>query len=271
MDDFLRDWIKDNLSNMDANISKIVVILSEDFYGGTWYSFAVNVKGLVQPVALTIVTICFLIEFLKITIQMDILKWEYGLRVMFKFVFAKVCMDGAFYLLSAIYATSMEWIASIGNNSTTVGDLAWKAIAPIVEEYGMFKMLGVAISLGIMFLAIWAISLLVQVIAYARKFELVMYLAISPLPCAFLPLEDGGASRIPKKFVASFASVCLQGVFMVMSVKLFSLLCLEALNQAITNGTYIGGIVGELFIAVCVLMMAVMKSSSWAKSILDAQ
>lgn len=271
MDDGLREWIEDNLMSMDSNISKIVTILSEDLFSGTWYNFAITVKNIVQPIALTIVTICFLIEFLKITIQMDILKWEYGLKVMFKFVFAKVCMEGAFYVLGAVYSTSMSWITSIGNNSATVGADTWHAIYPIIKDYGIFKMLGVAISLGIMFLAVWAISLLVQVIAYARKFELVMYLAISPLPCAFLPLEDGGTSRIPKKFVSAFASVCLQGVFMVMSVKLFALLCQEQINSAIASRAYIGGIVGELFIGVCVLMMAIMKSSSWAKSILDVQ
>lgn len=258
---------------MDANISSIVTILADDFmrYGNEWYTFAMQIKSIVQPMALTIVVICFLVEFLKITVQMDILKWEYGLRVMFKFVFAKVCMDGAFYLLGAIYATSMEWITSVGTNSATVGAQTWDAMKDTLNDYGMLKMLGVAISLGIMFLAVWAISLLVQVIAYARKFELVMYLAISPIPCAFLPLEDGGTSRIPKKYVSAFASVCLQGLFMVMSVKLFSVLCREAVNQAIANGAYIGGIVGELFIGVCVLMMAIMKSSSWAKSILDVQ
>lgn len=273
MGDALREWIKNNLEGMDANIGKIVTILADDFMNtnNAWYNFAMGIKIIVQPIALTIVVICFLIEFLKITIQMDILKWEYALKVMFKFVFAKVCMDGAFYLLGAIYTTSMDWITSVGTSGTGVGTDTWNAIEPTLQGYNMFEMLGVAISLGIMFLAVWAISLLVQVMAYARKFELVMYLAVSPLPCAFLPLEDGGTARIPKKYISSFACVCLQGVFMVMSVKLFAVLCQEQIQGAIDQGTYVGGIVGELFIGVCVLMMAITKSSSWAKSILDAQ
>ena len=179
-------------------------------------------------------------------------------------------MDGAFYLLRAIYATSMEWIASVGTTNARVGQDTWFALKEMIKDYNMFQMLGVSISLGIMFLAIWAISLLVQVIAYARKFELIMYLAVAPLPCAFLPLDDHEMSRIPKKYVSAFAGVCLQGVFMVMSLRLYSMLCQDVIGQAIANGTYVGGIVGELFVGSCVLMMAIMKSSSWAKSILNA-
>ena len=271
MADSLRDWIENNLMSMDANIQKIIEILTVNFMvpRDSWYKVAIEIKTIIQPIALTIVVICFLVEFLKITIQMDILKWEYGLKVMFKFVFAKVCMDGAFYLLGAIFATSMDWISSIGAAGATVGADTWSAIKLILKDYNMFQMLGVAISLGIMFLAVWAVSLAVQVMAYARKFEIIIYLAIAPLPCAFLPLEDGGASRIPKKYIFTFASVCLQGVFMVMSVRLFNVLCTDSINKAIREGKYLGGIVGELFIGVCVLLMAIVKSSSWAKSVLD--
>lgn len=267
----LREWIHNNLTSMDVNIRRIIEILTVNFMsaGNPWYDFAIQIKTIVQPIALTIVVICFLVEFLKITVQMDILKWEYGLKVMFKFVLAKVCMDGAFYLLGAIFTTSMEWINSIGTVGGSVGADTWNTIQPIVSRYNMFEMLGVAISLGIMFLAVWAVSLAVQIMAYARKFEIIIYLAIAPLPCAFLPLEGGGASRIPQKYILTFASVCLQGVFMIMSVKLFNVLCTESINTAIRSGTYLGGIVGELFIGVCVLLMAIVKSGSWAKSVLD--
>lgn len=269
--DGILDWIKGNLTSMDDNINKIVTILSNNFFysGNPWYDFAMSVKTIIQPIALIIIVICFLIEFLKITIQMDILKWEYGLKVIFKFVFAKVCMDGAFYLLGAIYATGFDWIASIGVVGGNAGAQTWGLIETELQSYGFLEILGVAISLGIMFLAIWAVSLIVQVMAYARKFEIIIYLAVSPLPCAFLPLEDGGASRIPKKYVCTFAGVCLQGVFMVMSVRLFNVLCVESIQVALATQTYIGGIVGELFIGVCVLLMAILKSSSWAKSVLD--
>lgn len=271
--DFLKNWIRDNLLRMDSNISNITNILNEDFLnpGSAWYQFAMDIKAIVQPIALTIIIICFLIEFLKITIQMDILKWEYALKVIFKLVFAKVCMDGAYYFLGAIYTTSVDWISRTGALAANVGEQTWLQIKDELDNYGMLALLALFISTGIVFIAIWAISLVIQIMAYARKFELTIYLAIAPLPCAFLPLEDGGTSRIPKKYVSAFASVCLQGLFMIMAVKLYSVLCNEVVANAITNSGDISGAIGQLFIGVCVLMIAIMKSSSWAKSILDVQ
>ena len=256
---------------MDSNIQNITNILNEDFLnpGSAWYQFAMDIKAIVQPIALTIIVICFLVEFLKITIQMDILKWEYALKVFFKLVFAKVCMDGAYYFLGAIYSTSVEWISNTGTIAANVGAQTYNTIYSELDGYGFLALIALMLATAIVFIAIWAISLVVQIMAYARKFELTIYLAIAPLPCAFLPLEDGGTSRIPKKYVSAFASVCLQGLFMIMSVKLYSVLCNEAVANAIASSGDISGAIGQLFIGVCVLMVAIMKSSSWAKSILD--
>lgn len=272
MKEFIKDWIMNNLNSLDSNIANVVSILAENFWGSgnVWYNFAKSVSLIIEPIALTIITICFLIEFLKITIQMDILKWEYALKVFFKFVFAKVCIDISFTFLGAIYATGAEWIASVGASASTIGSTAWTAIETEIDGYGFMDTLGLVVSMGLIFLAIWVISLIVQVMAYARKFELVIYLAVAPLPCAFLPLEDNQASRIPKKYVLNFASVCLQGLFIVMSIKLYGMLCNSEIKATIMSGGNIGSIAGQLLIASLVLVMAVVKSSSWAKSVLDA-
>lgn len=272
MKEFIANWIKNNLNDLDSNVANVVSILSSNFWGSgnAWYDFAKAVSAIIEPIALTIITICFLIEFLKITIQMDILKWEYALKVFFKFVFAKVCIDVSFKLLGAIYATGAEWIASVGTSASTIGSTAWTAIETEINGYNFMDMLGLVVSMGLIFLAIWVVSLIVQVVAYARKFELVIYLAVAPLPCAFLPLEDGGGSRIPKKYILTFASICLQGLFIIMSIKLYGMLCNEEIQATITAGGNVGTIAGQLLIASLVLVMAVVKSSSWARSILDA-
>lgn len=271
MKDFIKDWISNNLNSLDSNIANVVSILAQNFWGSgnAWYDFAKAISTIIEPISLTIITVCFLIEFLKTTIQMDILKWEYGLKCFFKFVFAKVCIDVSFTLLGAIYATGAEWIASVGTSASTIGSTAWSAIETEIDGYGFMEILGLVVSMGLIFMAIWIVSLIVQVVAYARKFELVIYLAVAPLPCAFLPLEDGGASRIPKKYIMNFASVCLQGLFIIMSIKLYGMLCNEEIQATITAGGNVGSIAGQLLIASLVLVMAVIKSSSWAKSVLD--
>ena len=271
MKDLVYSWIEQMLTSVDGNIASVVSILSAGFWGGSWCNWAKGIAtSTIEPIALTIISICFFVEFLKITIQMDILKWEYALKCFFKFVFAKVCIDVAFDLLDAIYATAAEWVASIGASGTSVGNDAWQAIKGELDGYKFLEMAGVLASSGIIFIAIWVVTIIIQVIAYARKFEITLLLAISPLPCAFLPLEDGGASRIPKKFFINFAGTCLQGVFIIMSVKLYEFLCTEEIDAAIAAGGSPGMIAGQLLLATLVLVMAVTKSSGWAKAILDA-
>lgn len=272
MHDWIKNWVHNNLVDFDSNVNKVVTILTTDFWadGNVWYDFAKGVSATIEPIALIIITICFLVEFLKITIQMDVLKWEYALKCFFKFVFAKVCIELSFDLLAAIYATAAEWIASVGSSTSAIGALVWTALEPEIDGYSFMETLGMVASMGIVFIVIWGVSLIVQVIAYARKFELVLYLAVSPLPSSFLPLEDGGASRIPKKFVLSFASISLQGLFIIMSIKLFATLCSEEINATIAAGGSLGSIAGQMLIASLVLVMAVTKSSSWASKILDA-
>lgn len=271
MKDFIKNWISNNLNSLDSNIAQVVLILTDNFWGANnlWYDFAQVIATIIRPISLTIITICFLIEFLKITIQMDILKWEYGLKCFFKFVFAKVCIDVSFSLLGAIYATASEWISSVGTTANTIGASTWTVIETEIDGYGLMETLGLVVSLGLVFLSIWIVSIMVQVIAFARKFELVIYLAVAPLPCAFLPLEDGGASRIPKKYFMNFASICLQGLFIIMSIKLYGTLCTEKINDAIATGGNVATVAGQLLLASLVLVMAVVKSSSWAKSVLD--
>ncbi|WP_298203017.1 hypothetical protein [Desulfosporosinus sp.] len=98
-------------------------------------------------------------------------------------------------------------------------------------------------------------------------FELLIYVAIAPLPCAFLPMED---SRIPKKYFLSFAAVCLQGLFIIISIKLYQAICVDTLIPAVQSSTALSDIAFNMLLGALVLVMAVVKSGTWAKSILDA-
>lgn len=271
MQEFILEWIKSGLSSFDADILKVVSILTENFWGNgnLWYAFAITMSNAIKPIALTIIGICFIIEFLDITARMDILKFEFMLRIIFKFLMARVTMDISFFLLEAIYLTVAEWVATVGVSGSSIGQITWTQIEPLIEDYGMLEMIGMVVSMGLMFIIIFGVSKVVQVIAYARKFEMVMYLSVAPLPCAFLPMEAGGANRITKKYFLSFAGTCLQGLFIIMSIRLYGVLCTDEIQASILAGSNLASIVGDIFIASLVLVMAVVKSGSWANRILD--
>ena len=112
-------------------------------------------------------------------------------------------------------------------------------------------------------------------------FELYVYLAVSPLPCAFFPLGDGnggGFSRVTGKFFKSFAAVCLQGVMIILCMRIFNLIIGGTLNEMVQNAINSGAepsiIVGDLcyvmLLGAIVLLMSIFKCGTWAKGILDA-
>ncbi|MDE6017056.1 MAG: hypothetical protein K2H41_15430 [Acetatifactor sp.] len=273
MEEILKSFIETNLKNMDLFTDEIYSQLSTNLWtaSNVYYKTAMDIRGIIEPIALTIVGICFLIEFLKITINMDVLKYEYMLKCFFKLVFAKVCINISFDLMAAIYATAIEWVTGIKDPSNfQMGAVIWDNIKGDIGNYGMLQLVAIMISSGIMLIAAELCCLMVLVTVYATLFELTVYMAISPLPCAFLPLEDSGASRIPKKFFFNYAGICLHLVFIAICLNLYVNLCDSIIltNQLMTWEVFIA--FPKVLLVTLVFMMAVTKSGSWAQRIFDA-
>lgn len=262
----------------DSMLSDASSVLSDGL--GEWSSVAA-LSSTLRPFCYTIIGICLLIEIAQVASKVDIIKWEHGLKLCVKMVLAKVSIDIAPTFLQACYAQAQEWITGLSSGGSTLGSLTIGHLTPLVNNVNGFgNILGMFLSTFIVLMAIKICGLIVQVIAYGRMFELYVYLVISPLPCAFFPLgngDGGGISRITSKFFKSFIAVCLQGVMMIIVIRLFdviiggqitSTLAVIAArgdaNAAITDLVY------TMLLGAIALVMAVVKSGSWAKGILDA-
>ena len=267
--DWIVNWLTSMLAGFDGNVETAVRVLTEDIFtpANGMFQIAQDISNVIKPVALVIITILFLIEFLQITIKMDILKWEYALRVFAKFVLAKATIDVSVALMEAIYATASEWIVGSGSVGSSLGATVGLAIAPTLTNISWYEALGLVTTMMLPFLGVWLVGLMIVVMAYARTFELMIYIAVSPLPCAFLVSEN---IRMTKRFFLSFASVCLQGLFIIISIKLYERICTTAILSAITSSTNISDIAFNMLLGALVLMMAVTKSGTWAKAIMDA-
>lgn len=272
MKDWIVNWIYSVLTGFDDNINNISNILTTDIFSGNLYRFATDVTSIVKPIALTIIGICFLIEFLRLTATLDILKWEYFAKVMFKLILAKVCIDVSFDLMSAIYATASEWITKVGNIGgyslqSTMGGTMKDKLTEAFQGMGNLESLGMLSSTGFAFIAIQFAGLLVKVIAYARKIELLIYIAISPVPCSFLLLENGGGSQITKKFFLNFAAVSLQGLFIIISIQMYGVIVNELVGSMGDDSATT--IAGTMLLSSIILVLTVLKSGSWAKAIFN--
>lgn len=280
--DALRDWLLGLMTSALQGFDNMLADASNVLTGGLgdWASVA-SLSSTLRPFCYTIIGICLLIEIAQVAAKVDIIKWEHGLKLCVKMVLAKVCIDIAPTFLQACYAQAQDWITGLSSGGSTLGNTTVTYLTPLVQNVSGFgNILGMFLSTFIVLMAIKICGLMVQVIAYGRMFELYVYLVVSPLPCAFMPLgngDGGGVSRITSKFFKSFIAVCLQGVMMIIVIRIFDVVMGNAIlttlgaaagnadaNAAITDLIY------TMLLGAIALVMAVVKSGSWAKGILDA-
>lgn len=280
--DALRDWLLGLMTSALQGFDNMLADASNVLTGGLgdWASVA-SLSSTLRPFCYTIIGICLLIEIAQVAAKVDIIKWEHGLKLCVKMVLAKVCIDIAPTFLQACYAQAQDWITGLSSGGSTLGNTTLTYLTPLVQNVSGFgNILGMFLSTFIVLMAIKICGLMVQVIAYGRMFELYVYLVVSPLPCAFMPLgngDGGGVSRITSKFFKSFIAVCLQGVMMIIVIRIFDVVMGNAIlttlgaaagnadaNAAITDLIY------TMLLGAIALVMAVVKSGSWAKGILDA-
>lgn len=279
----LLEMIKSALNGFDSMVDNAQSVLT----GGSFSTDEVwnNVLKLTEalkPFCYTIIAICLLIELAQVASKVDILKWEHGLKMCIKMIFAKLCIDIAPTFLRACYNQASIWITKateIGNYTNLGNQISKKVETQVAEISGIWAVIGLLVSCLLLSMAIKVCGLLIQVITFGRMFELYVYLAISPLPCSFFPLGDGsggGMSRITMKFFKSFIAVCLQGVMIILSIRIFHMIVGTAITNLITTSTtgtdpttVISDLCYTMLMSGIVLVMAVSKCGSWAKGIMD--
>ena len=278
----LRDWLLGLMTSALQGFDNMLANASNVLTGGLgeWSSVAA-LSSTLRPFCYTIIGICLLIEIAQVAAKVDIIKWEHGLKLCVKMVLAKVCIDIAPTFLKACYAQAQDWITGLASGGSTFGNTTIGHLTPLMNNVSGFgNILGMFLSTFIVLMAIKICGLMVQAIAYGRMFELYVYLVVSPLPCAFMPLgngDGGGVSRITSKFFKSFIAVCLQGVMMIIVIRIFDVVMgnaiLTTLDAAAGNADVnaaITDLIYTMLLGAIALVMAVVKSGSWAKGILDA-
>lgn len=285
----LWEFISNNLAGFDSMVEKALNVLTggagTGFNVDTVWNYALVVSNSLKPFCSIVIALCLLIEIANVAMKVDTIKFEHGIKLAVKMVLAKVCIDVAPTFLRACYNQSVIWINSIlasGGYTPLASKVTGNIQTALESVTGWDSIMGLfASNLGV-FLAIRICGLIIQAIAFGRFFEIYIFLAVSPLPCAFLPMGDGaggGISRITQKFFKTFIAVCLQGVMIVVSITVFNIIMnttLDALiyRAVVGQGLQGAALVSELgytmLLGSVVLTVAVGKCGSMAKSIIDA-
>jgi len=261
------------VSNLDNSINGARKVLTDSIFtsGNAMYNVAEAIGTGVRPIAITLLGLFFVIEFLKIITHNDILKWQTGFKIAAKLVMAYVALDISSQLTEAIYSTGGDLInnvvSHVGGLDSTLGAAVKDKLDSALNGLGFLEAIGFIGTIGIAFIVVWIIGVVIMVLAYARSIELLMHIAIAPIPCAFLLLEDRH-SRIFWKFIMSFAANCLQGFFIVLSIALYNAL-VEQIYNTMADNVDLPAITGALLLGTIVLLVTVVKSGTLAKQILD--
>lgn len=280
----LLNLIKSAMNGFDSMVSSAQDVLTGGLFdtNAVWSS-VLALSNALKPFCYVVIGICLLIEIAQVAAKVDIIKWEHGLKLCVKMVFAKLCIDVAPTFLRACYNQASLWISSAMSvgGYTNLGSLMTTEVETQISSIsGIWSVIGLLASCLLLSMAVKICGLLIQVIAFGRMFELYVLLAVSPLPCAFFPLGDGsggGMSRITQKFFKNFIAVCLQGVMIIINIRIFYMIVGTALTSLITSAsggsdptTVVTDLCYVMLLAGIVLVMAVAKCGSWAKSIMDA-
>jgi hypothetical protein len=139
------------------------------------------------------------------------------------------------------------------------------------SAFTWYESLALCSVLGIVFLAVMIVGVIVVVMAYARAIEILLYIAIAPLPCSFVLMDNG---QVTKRFLLQFLGVVLQGVLMLVIIIIFQKLVMAITGEINTTAPgdvwmTITGYASSMLIATITLMAAIVKSGSLAKQMLS--
>ncbi len=229
------------------------------------YGMIDQVRNLILPICQTILGIIFFVEFIKIIIRMENLNVEMLISVLAKFGIAYSAMEWGPSVLNAIYATTAEWIQSLASSSAApsaledLRDSASEAVAGL----SFMECIGYMILITIAIIITAFVGYSIMIMAWVRIIEIIVLMAMIPLPVAFSMLDGG---QIIKQYLFSFAAVCLQGFLMVVVCGMYGNIVEDMVISQAQGGNLQADMMGVVMIAV-MLGMLLKKTGAWSRQI----
>lgn len=279
MEDMFLDWLEAIFDYYDACICWVVNMLtfsldSDELSEVTSMAEKIN-KDVITPVALSIITICFLISFLKIINKEDIVRIETYAKIFFLMCFSKSAVNYSFNLCRMLYNEGVKLIehASMTYYSDDTFDTFKKnekAIKSALDDVSVLGWVVILVFSAIFLIAIVVVPAMVAVISWGRYVEILILMCGASLPMAFLPLEHEGKHMI-KTYFKYFASVVLQGFVIVLAMIICSKLTGTIFSSMDDIGLNPEGMLGflvillNIFINAIVMLVTIMKSTQIAQ------
>lgn len=284
------DLIQDMAKSINGMMSGIVSIMSDNSLYEQIKNVVVgtNVASAIKSIALTLVTLFFVIDFVHKSLDLKWVTWENVMMFFLKIVIAKLCVDNAAWLMDCVYKGFNSLVAAVSPGEIILIPTPWTVPNQVPEtetwayflgpndiqklmdnphvkwyEFGPVLLMLLVTIQGLIMKGILAVTL---VIILARLMELAIYTLAAPIPLATLGCD--GLQDVGKGYLKSYAACCIHAM-----VILAIFTAYVAINTALNSSNYtnmfgLGGFMG--LIKSLVLGGAIMKSEQWAKRICGA-
>ncbi len=253
-------WLSDRIAEVNYTFDNAVKALTISPFDSSITVIDMAMKA-VEGTALVLVSMFFAIQLCSEAMLFKIQSYEQVLKLLFKFVLAKVIVQNARGLMGIIYNGFNSIASSLGElNYGFLSGFDTSAILEKPDEAGFLNLnylvqyLEVTPTFLILMGACWVINL----ILIGRLFEIIVYTVIAPIPLSTFAGEGWHDSA--KAFVKSYAAVCLQGIVIIVMFYAFA-----QIAELLGGTSQIGITITALSLA-----LGVAKSGQWARQAVGA-
>lgn len=188
------------------------------------YSAIKTINASLQGVAYGLLVLFFLVSLFKHTTNLKDFTLQGVIGYFMRFIVAKIAIDYCMVILTSIVGIGLDIVGIVNDTASNVmvsgvpqeiidlaGGIAWY---DILSQIGLF-LLGLV---GVLIACVCSIMFLLTI--YGRFFKVYVHIALAPL--ALSSFGGSETSQNGKRFLMSFASVCLEAAVIMVGIVISS-------------------------------------------------
>ena len=231
----------------------------------------------ILPIGCGVLSLVFTIKLIQISQRVDGNASMPGVKeVVFLLVFFAVFLfliQHSFELMQAIYEVigiAIDRVIGLFGQGDALDVSAVSIVTTDGDIPALLAMLIVSLISWVVVLAAYIIAL---VVCWARALQLYIMAAFSPIPLAFMALDD--TRQIGVGYLKNFTAVCIAGLIIVILLIAFPLILGGIVGVNPGTATPIDAVANGLtyalqYLAMCILLiLSLVKSGAWARDIVS--
>lgn len=273
------NWVVQNLENALnvwnqklAEIWQLITQSPESFKGGAIWSIVTDIHGALQAIGYALLVLFFVVGIVKTCGSFaELKKPEHAVKLFVRFAIAKGVISHGLELMMSLLSIIQGAVGTIMNSAgfgTPQPAMLPQEIITSVENCGFFESIPLWAITLIGGLFIWVLSFVMILSVYGRFFKLYMYTAIAPIPLAGFAGEP--TQSIGKSFLKSYASVCMEGMIIVLACIIFSVFASSPpiVNADAAAASMVWSYIGELVFNMLILVGSVKMADRLVKEMM---